>query len=79
MFASTGHTRVMAAATDPKLEALIRLEVACQLALDALPQLPDETSARLRDPIRELCDVTRQELIRIDPELANNFTRPAVG
>jgi hypothetical protein len=63
----------------PKLEALVRLEAACQLAIDALPKLPAETARRLREPIRELCDITRQELIRIDPGLAKNFTRPASG
>jgi hypothetical protein len=67
----------VAEARDPKIEALVRLEVACQLAIDALPKLPNETSERLREPIRELCDITRQELIRIDPDLAKNFTRPA--
>jgi hypothetical protein len=67
----------MAEPPDPKIEALVRLEVACQLAIDALPQLPTETSERLRKPIQELCHVTREELIRIDPDLAKNFTRPA--
>jgi hypothetical protein len=62
---------------DPKIEALVRLEAACQLAIDALPKLPAETANRLREPIRELCDITRQEIIRINPELAKNFTRPA--
>jgi hypothetical protein len=64
---------------DPKIEALVRLEAACQLAIDALPKLPAETAQRLREPIRDLCDITRQELIRIDPDLAKNFTRPAAS
>jgi hypothetical protein len=69
----------MAEPLDPNVDALVRLEVACQLAIDALPKLPPETSDRLRDPVRALCDVTRKELIRIDPDLAKNFTRPAPG
>ena len=52
---------------DPKLQALIRMEVACQLALESLPELPPETEARLREPIETLCDVTRSELGRLQP------------
>jgi hypothetical protein len=37
---------------ETKLQALIRLEVACQLAIDSLPDLPLETGERLRDPIQ---------------------------
>jgi hypothetical protein len=69
----------MAEPPDTKIEALVRLEAACQLAIDALPKLPSETAKRLREPIRELCDITRQELIRIDPDLAKNFTRRAAS
>ena len=77
--AADGHKAWVAEPPDAKLEALLRLEAACQLAIDALPGLPSETANRLREPIRDLCDVTRQELIRIDPNLAKNFTRPAPG
>jgi hypothetical protein len=73
------HTGGVAEPPKPKIEALVRLEAACQLAIEAMPQLPSETGKRLREPIRELCDITRQELIRIDPGLAKNFTRPASG
>jgi hypothetical protein len=52
---------------DSKLQALIRMEVACQLALESLPELPPETENRLRGPIQTLCDVTRSELDRIGP------------
>jgi hypothetical protein len=45
-------------------QALIRLEVACQLAVGTLPDLPPDTAARLREPIQTLCDVTRAELQR---------------
>ena len=43
------------------------MEVACQLALESLPELPPETEARLREPIETLCDVTRSELGRLQP------------
>jgi hypothetical protein len=33
---------------NPKLEALIRMEVACQLALESLPELPPETNKQAR-------------------------------
>jgi hypothetical protein len=69
--------RPMSSAADPDIEALVRLEAACQLAIDALPKLPTETAKRLRKPIQELCHVTREELIRINPDKAKNFTRPA--
>lgn len=49
------------------LDALIKLEVACQLALDSLAKLPPETGQRLRAPIETLCDVTRTELDRLQP------------
>jgi len=49
------------------IDALIRLEIACNLALDALPELPTETAGALRDPIRTLCDVTGNELDRLSP------------
>jgi hypothetical protein len=41
--------------------------VACQVALGALPKLPEHTEQALRKPVQELCDVTRAELQRIDP------------
>jgi len=59
------HPRIAHKTRDEsKLEALIRLEVACQLALDSLPELPPDTGERLRDPIQTLCNVTRAELER---------------
>jgi hypothetical protein len=54
-------------AGERKLQALIRLEVACNLALESLPELPDDTKQALREPIETLCDVTGKELDRIKP------------
>jgi hypothetical protein len=50
-----------------KLDALIRLEIACRLALNALPELPAETETALRAHVERLCEVTRRELDRINP------------
>jgi hypothetical protein len=62
---------------EKKLNALFRMEVACQLALDSLPELPPETGEKLREPIQALCEVTRNELVRINPGFADRFTTPS--
>jgi hypothetical protein len=46
---------------------LIQLNVACHLALDALPELPPETTQALREPIQKLCEITERELDRFHP------------
>jgi hypothetical protein len=53
--------------TETRLEALIKLEVACRLALESLPKLPAETEEALRDPIERLCEVSGRELERLKP------------
>jgi hypothetical protein len=53
--------------TTKKVDALIRLEVACRLAVEALPALPDETEQALRHHVQTLCDVTGAELDAIRP------------
>jgi hypothetical protein len=55
--------------TEARLEALIKLEVACRLALESLPKLPAETEEALREPIETLCDITGRELERLKPDL----------
>ena len=52
-----------------RLEALIKMEVACRLALESLPVLPPETEKALREPIETLCEVTGRELERLRPAL----------
>jgi hypothetical protein len=58
--------------TDPydekTLEALIKMEVACRLALESLPKLPNETERALRRHIETLCEVTERELKRLQPD-----------
>jgi hypothetical protein len=49
------------------LEALIKMEVACRLALESLPKLPNETEQALRGHIETLCEVTEHELKRLQP------------
>ena len=57
--------------SDEALQALIKLEVACRLALDSLPALPQRADHALRDAIEELCRLTERELERMQP----GFTR----
>jgi hypothetical protein len=52
---------------ETRLEALIKLEVACRLSLESLPKLPPETEDVLREPIETLCEVTGRELERLKP------------
>lgn len=54
---------------DSRLEALIKMEVACRLALESLPRLPAETEQALREPIDTLCQVTEREIERLRPGL----------
>jgi hypothetical protein len=43
------------------------MEVACRLALESLPKLPNETEQALRHHIETLCEVTERELKRLKP------------
>ena len=52
-----------------KLQALIKIEVACRLALESLPELPRETQQALRAPIEKLCELTDRALDRLQPGL----------
>ena len=56
---------------ESKLQALIKMEVACRLALESLPELPRETEEALRSPIETLCEVTERELKRLQPDLVD--------
>jgi hypothetical protein len=56
--------------SESRLQALIKLEVACRLALESLPELPPETEAALREPIQTLCTVTGRELENLQPGLS---------
>jgi hypothetical protein len=49
------------------VEALVKMEVACRLALESLTKLPSETEQALRGHIETLCEVTERELKRLQP------------
>jgi hypothetical protein len=54
---------------ESRLQALIKMEVACRLALESLPELPSETEEALREPIDTLCRITGREIERLRPGL----------
>jgi hypothetical protein len=56
--------------SEPKLQALIKMQVACRLALESLPELPREIEEELRESIDNLCEVTGRALDRLQPGLA---------
>ena len=60
---------------ESNLNALIKMEVACLLALESLPALPPETEDALREPIDTLCKVTERELERLNPGLNDRTSR----
>jgi len=41
--------------------------LACHLAQQALPGLPDETERVLHDPVQTICDVTSEQLDLVNP------------
>jgi hypothetical protein len=60
-----------------RLEALIKMEVACRLALESLPRLPAETEQALREPIDILCKITEREIERLRPGLLDRGSEPS--
>ena len=52
---------------DQTLQALIKMEVACRIGLESLPQLPKESEDALRGPIEALCRTTEREVERLSP------------
>jgi hypothetical protein len=56
---------------ESRLQALIRMKVACRLALESLPELPRETEEALREPIDTLCKITEREIERLRPGLVD--------
>ena len=53
---------------DKAVSALIRAYVACKVALDALPDLPESLREVVEPPVRELCSVVGPALERTRPE-----------
>ena len=60
---------------ESRLQALIKMEVACRLALESLPELPRETEEALREPIDTLCKVTGREIERLRPGLLDGSSQ----
>jgi hypothetical protein len=54
---------------ESRLQALIKMEVACRLALESLPELPRKTEEALREPIDTLCKISQREIERLRPGL----------
>jgi hypothetical protein len=52
------------APTDPWLDAIVRLSVACRLALEALPNLDDDAQQALREPIERVCQIADSQIER---------------
>ena len=61
---------------EDRLQALIKMEVACRLALESLPKLPRETGDALREPVDQLCKISEREIERLRPGL-NDRTSPS--
>ncbi|HEY3542911.1 MAG TPA: hypothetical protein VGK79_10240 [Gaiellaceae bacterium] len=53
---------------DKAVSALIRAYVACKVALDALPDLPESLRDAVEPPVQELCRVVGPALERARPE-----------
>jgi hypothetical protein len=52
---------------DAAIQALIQAYVACRLAIDALPDLPDDLRRRVSDPVRAVCDTVGPALDQVRP------------
>jgi hypothetical protein len=52
---------------DEAIQAMVRAYVACQLALEALPRLPDELKGVVERPLNEFCAALGPVLERIKP------------
>jgi hypothetical protein len=49
---------------DDAFNGLLRAYIACQLAVESLPRLPEDVRAAVDEPIRRLCEVVGPELER---------------
>lgn len=59
---------------DVAIQAIARAYVACRVAMDALPDLPEDLREVVEQPITTLCQVVGPEIERLRPEA---FGRPA--
>jgi hypothetical protein len=49
-------------------DALIRAYIACRVAIDALPRLPDHVRVQAEEPLRAFCDAVGPALAEVSPE-----------
>jgi hypothetical protein len=56
-------------AVDDGTDALLRAYVACRVAIDALPHLPDDVRARAEQPLRAFCDAIGPALAEASPDV----------
>ena len=54
-------------ADDCAIRALIRAYIACRLAIDSLPYLPDAVRRQVSEPVTALCHVIGPALDEIKP------------
>jgi hypothetical protein len=52
---------------DDATRALIRAYIECRLAIEALPELPQEIQAVVAEPINSLCHIVGPALERLSP------------
>jgi hypothetical protein len=53
---------------DVAVQAIARAYVACRLAMEALPDLPEDLRTVVEEPIASLCRVVGPELERLRPD-----------
>jgi hypothetical protein len=51
----------------PAVKALVQAYVACRLAIEVLPDLPDDVRAEVSEPVTTLCHAVGPALERIRP------------
>ena len=52
---------------DAALQALIRAYIGCRLAMEALPDLPDDVRREVSEPVTALCHAVGPALDKLDP------------
>jgi hypothetical protein len=55
---------------DDAMNALIRADAACRVALDALPHLPEDVREAVSEPLNQFCEIVGPALERRNPHAA---------
>ena len=72
LFGFGKRLRVMAQNDEAAVQALVRAYIACRLAIDALPDLPDDVRTTVEHPITVLCHTVGPALERVNPGFFNS-------